>query len=265
MMRSTTRAKRYHKIVLTAAVAVFWLAVWQGASVLVGQELLVPAPITVLRVLLRDAVTAPFWQAVGASLLRILCGYAAAVFGGCVLAILTVRFPLLHHLFSPLLHCIKAAPVASFIILALVWIPTGILPACICALMVLPIVWSNVEQGIRQLDRRLLEMAQVFRIGRLKTLLRVKIPAVMPYLLTALTTGLGFAWKSGIAAEVICQPKPAIGKQLYLAKIYLETPEVFAWTAVVILLSVLLEFTLKKWLFVAGKRAGLLQEKRDAA
>ena len=240
-MTGSTIRNKGKKIVIGAAVAVFWLAVWQVLCLLVGQELLVPSSLSVLRVLWHNVQTLSFWQTVGISLLRILIGFAGAVVGGCVLAILTERFSLLHTLLSPVLHIVKAAPVASFIILALVWLPTGVLPAFICGLMVLPVVWNNVQQGIRETDPKLLEMAKVFRMGRWRTLMKVRLPAVMPYFLTAVTTGLGFAWKSGIAAEVICQPKAAIGKRLYLAKIYLETPEVFAWTAVVILLSVLLE------------------------
>ena len=240
-MTGSTIKGKLKKAAIGVAVTVFWLAVWQGLRLLVGQELLVPSPLSVLRVLWHSVLTAAFWKTVGISLLRILVGFLGAVAGGCLLAVLTVHFPLLHTLLAPVLHIIKAAPVASFIILALVWLPTGVLPAFICGLMVLPVVWNNVQQGIREIDPKLLQMAKVFRMGRWRTLTKVRLPAVMPYFLTAVTTGLGFAWKSGIAAEVICQPKAAIGKRLYLAKIYLETPEVFAWTAVVIVLSVVLE------------------------
>ena len=107
--------------------------------------------------------------------------------------------------------------------------------------MVLPVVWANVEQGIRETDRSLLEMARVYRLSRWKTFRRIRLPSVMPYALAAMRTGLGFAWKSGVAAEVICHPKPSVGGFLYNAKVYLETPEVFVWTATVVLLSVLLE------------------------
>ncbi len=253
------------KILTGIAVAAFWLAVWQLCSMVTAQELLVPAPFAVMRVFAQSIVTLRFWQTVGISMLRIATGFLMAVIGGIVLAVLTARFPLARSLLAPLLHCIKAAPVASFIILALVWIPTGFLPMFICFLMVIPIIWSNVEQGIRQTDYKLLEMAKVYRLGKWRTLIGVQIPSVMPYLISALTTGLGFAWKSGIAAEVICQPQLAIGKQLYLAKMYLETPEVFAWTAVVIVMSVLLERLLKKVMRVVSRKYGFSEEAGEGA
>lgn len=232
--------------------AVFWLAVWQGASMLVAQELLIPAPLAVLRTLGRLAGEPAFWKATGSSLLRVAAGFLAAVFTGSVLAVLTVRFRTASALLAPLLRIVRAAPVASFIILALIWIRTNALPAFIAYLMVTPVVWANVEKGLRETDRTLLEMAEVYRFGRVRTLLRVQIPSVMPYFLTACTTGLGLAWKSGIAAEVISRPVLSIGRQLQEAKAYLETPEVFAWTAVAVLLSMVLE----KGLVLAAKRWG---------
>ena len=240
------------RIAVGMGVALFWLLVWEGAALLVRQELLIPTPLAVLRTLWRLAGTPLFWKAAGASLLRVAGGFLAAVAAGCAAAVLTARFSLARALLAPVLHIVRAAPVASFIILALVWFRTDVLPLFIAFLMVVPVVWANVEKGIRAADPALLEMARVYRFGRLKTLLRVQLPSVMPYFLAACTTGLGFAWKSGIAAEVICRPGLSIGRQLQDAKIYLETPEVFAWTATVVALSILLE----KGLLRLAKRLG---------
>ena len=223
------------------AVAAFWVAVWAVTSLAIGQELLLPTPWLVAETLWHLMGSGKFWLAVGTSLLRVLGGFAAAVAVGSLLAVLTTRFRLLHTLLSPLLYVVRAAPVASFIIMAYVWIKVGVLPAFIAFLMVVPLVWENVRQGILHTDRGLLEMAQVFRFGRLRTLRAVRLPSVRPYLEAALTTGFGFAWKSGIAAEVICQPKLSIGQNMYAAKAYLETAEVIAWTVVVVLLSMVLE------------------------
>lgn len=107
---------------------------------------------------------------------------------------------------SPFLRIVRATPVASFTILALVWINNDWLPVFISFLMVVPIVWSNLESGIKQIDVQLLEMAKVYRLGFLKTLIFVRIPSVMPYFMAACATAMGFSWKSGIAAEVISRP-----------------------------------------------------------
>jgi NitT/TauT family transport system permease protein len=249
---TTTPNNKIRGLLAGFGAAVFWLAVWQLISMLVAQELLVPAPLMVSKALGRLVVTTTFWRSTYLSLLRIVVGFVTGIFCGSGAAILTTRFKAADFLISPVLRIIRATPVASFIILALVWIRTGWLPAFISFLMVVPVVWSNVENGIRQIDDKLLEMAQVLRLGRLKTLLHIRIPSVMPYFTAACTTGMGLAWKSGIAAEVICRPDFSIGKQLQNAKIYLETPDVFAWTITIVLLSMLLE----KLLVLATGRFG---------
>ena len=186
-------------------------------------------------------LTGPFWRIVLASLLRILCGTAAAVALGCVLAVVCCRWRLLNDLLSPLLTIIKSTPVASFIILLLIWIGRDALPAVIVLLMVLPVVWGNVCAGIRTTDPLLLRTAKVFGFSRWRTLRRVYVPWVMPHFLSACRTSLGLAWKSGIAAEVLTVPALSIGKMLYESKLYWEVQDLFAWTVMVILCSLIIE------------------------
>ncbi len=229
------------KIATITGVALFWVAVWQIIALLVAQELLVPAPLVVLRSLVHMVQQPSFWLAVALSMLRVIGGFLAAVLLGILLAVLTVRFRLMRVLFAPLLNVIRSAPVASFIILALVWIQTGILPAFISFITVLPMVWANVEKGIRTTDRRLLEMARVFEMSRPKVLLHIWIPSVLPYFLAACSTGFGFGWKSAVAAEIIARPDHSIGQLLQRAKMHYETPDVFGYTIVIALLSMVLE------------------------
>ena len=223
------------------AVIFFWIAAWQCISILVAQELLVPAPLVVLKTLVKLVQTTDFWFSSLLSLLRIVVGFLLAVVVGMFLAVCMKRSRILSLLVAPLVKFCSTVPVASFIILALVWIETEQLPSFISFFMVIPIVTENIKKGLKETDVQLLEMAQIYRMGKWYTLRYVWIPSVMPYFLTACTTGLGIAWKSGVAAEVICRPEFSIGKQLQNAKIYLETSEVFAWTIVIIILSLVLE------------------------
>ena len=219
----------------------FWLAVWQCAAFFVGKEVLIPSPAQVFSRLWQLAGQAVFWLTAISSLGRVVLGFAAALAIGVVLAVLTAASRICRALLQPLVSVIRATPVASFIILALVWLPNARVPVFISFLTVVPIVWANVESGIVQTDRGLLEMAKMYRFSRARTLRDVYVPSVRPYFLSAFTTGLGFAWKSGIAAEVIANTKNSIGGQIYGAKIYLETADLFAWTLAVIALSMILE------------------------
>ncbi|MDD6174941.1 MAG: ABC transporter permease subunit [Firmicutes bacterium] len=244
MTTSTIRSKQGSKIkkgLRTAAAALFWLAVWQCAAFFVGKEVLIPSPAQVLLRLWQLAGQAEFWITAFSSLWRVLLGFAAALAAGVLLAVLTAASRVCRSLLQPLVFVIRATPVASFIILALVWLQSARVPVFISFLTVVPIVWANVESGILQTDGRLLEMARLYRFSRRKTLRNIYLPSVQPYFLSAFTTGLGFAWKSGIAAEVIANTRRSIGGQIYSAKVYLETTDLFAWTLVVIALSMLLE------------------------
>ena len=156
-------------------------------------------------------------------------------------AVLTAKSPVLKSLLSPLLHTVKATPVASFIILAVIWLSVGKVPVLTALLVVLPGVWANVESGILSVDPKLIEMGKAFKMTKRDIFFKIEIPSIKPFFLAAVNSAMGMAWKAGIAAEVICPYKYSIGTALHDSKIYLETTELFAWTAVTVILSVLLE------------------------
>lgn len=229
------------KTLKTLCAAIFWIAVWWLLAAHIGSALLLPTPPATLGRLLTLCGTAELWRTVAVTLLRILCGALAGVLLGTLLAVLTCRFSLLRMLFAPLLTVIKSTPVASFIILLIIWLGRDILPAVIVVLMVLPVVWANVSAGIDGTDRLLLELAVVYRFPRMRTLRRIYIPAVLPHFLAACRSTLGLAWKAGVAAEVLTMPAVSIGRKLADAKSYSETLDLFAWTVVVIICSLLIE------------------------
>lgn len=218
-------------------VLAFWLGVWQVAARAVGHEILLAAPTAVLVRLAELAGTSDFWATVGHSLLRIGAGFLIAAVVGVVGASLAATSAVVDALTAPLVTAVRSVPVISFIILALIWAGSGALAVVVSALMVMPIVHTNVLQGIRSRDRALLDVAAVFQMPLAARLRAVDLPAVAPYLVAACRIGIGLAWKSGVAAEVIGLSEGSIGEQLYQAKIFLSTADLFAWTLTVVALS----------------------------
>lgn len=214
---------------------------WELVSLAVGQELLLPSPLQTVKKLLSLMVTSDFWLTIARTMLRVLTGIVAAVVLGVLLALLTHRSTLARTLLSPIMTLLKSTPVASFIILALVWLGRSAVPVFIAGLMVLPVVWANVSTGLACVDPQLLELAKVYQLPRARVLARIVCPSVQPYLRSALRSALGLGWKAGIAAEVLTVPPYSIGKNIFESKLYLETTELFAWTAAVVLLSFLIE------------------------
>ena len=228
-MKTSTSSDK-HPFPTRIIVIVLWLLLWQAAYLAVGEDLLLASPAATLVRVAQLAVSGSF-----------LTGFLLGLVCGTAVAFATAHSRWAHAFVSLPMNIIKATPVASFVILALVWISGKNLSVFIAFLMVLPLVWSNVHQGIKSTDPKLLEMAKVFRLPHASVLRSITVPAALPYFLSAARVGLGFSWKAGIAGEVIAIPTAAIGTQLYNAKVYLETVDLFAWTAVIILLSVLLE------------------------
>ena len=239
---AASRVKNRVKAVGVRLFAVaFWLIVWHAGSVAIGQKLLLVSPVDAARTLFRLMGTANFYLAVFGSFGRILAGFLFGVLLGTALAALAYAVPLLAVLLSPLMQAIKATPVASFVILALIFISSRYLSVLMGFLMVLPMIYTNVLTGLKNTDRKLIEMAKVFRMSPGAKIRAIYLPSAYPHFLSACALSLGMSWKAGIAAEVIGLPDQSIGEALYQAKIFFSTPELFAWTLAIILLSVGLE------------------------
>ena len=219
----------------------FWIIVWYIGAAALGKPLLLPYPHSVVLRLIELIPTAGFLSAVGGSLLRVISGLAGGIIIGAAAALLTHRFKTADLLLSPFLSVIQATPVASFIILLLLWMGRDILPAVISALIVIPVVWRNVSEGLGQTDKNILEMALIYHIRGYKKFRFITVPYVLPYLKAAVRSAVGMGWKAGVAAEVLAVSANSIGRNIYESKLYLETTDLFAWTVLVIVLSVIIE------------------------
>lgn len=219
----------------------FWIGIWAIAAELIGNQLLLPSPVSVAVRIFELMSQTRFWTITALSLFRIMAGILSAIALGILLALLITYNQFIRELLSPILTIVKVTPVASFIILILIWIGRDLVPAVISALMVLPVICNNVSAGLKNIDSDILEMANVYQIPKLTQFKRITIPSVMPYFLSAIQTSIGIGWKAGIAAEVLTVPTRSIGKMIYESKLYMETIDLFAWTIVVVLISLMIE------------------------
>ncbi len=234
--------KTLKKIGRAHLVAAFWLGVWALAAHNFGKPLLFPPPLSVLKTLGELLGTKEFYIATGTSLFNILLGTLSAILFACVLTVITARIRFVRELIHPVMAVVKATPVASFIILMLLFLGPIKVPAFITFLIVLPIVWTNLDQGITSIDPQLREVAIMYRFSLAKRLRVLIFPSVKPYFLSACKTAIGLAWKAGVAAEIIAMPPQTIGTMIGEAKLYIMSAEMFAWTLTVVLLSLIIEF-----------------------
>ncbi|MCM1114279.1 MAG: ABC transporter permease subunit [Clostridium sp.] len=239
--------EKVKKFFLTAGSIVFWIIFWQIGASFSNQKLLlkIPLPLATVRAFAENCTQPDFWAVIAESLLNIILGFLTAVIIGTVGGLLAGHSNLFKRLSSPILHMVRAVPVAAFIIVAWLWIPAGILPSFISFLMVLPIIWSHVDAGLSSIDKDIVEMANVYNMPKLHIITKIKLPFILPQLRTGCITGLGIAWKAGVAAEIITSPTRTLGALLSRAKTSIDYEQVFAITLTIIILSISMEYLLK--------------------
>lgn len=240
-MKNNSGEKKIHILLKNTAGFVFWICVWLLVARIADKELIVPYPLTVLKRLIFLSTKSFFWQITFTSLLRILAGFVAGCIMGSVFGAVSAFYPFFEMIIKPFIRMIRSTPVTSFIILVMLWIGYSFVPVFIAGLLVMPIMYMNIYDGIKGTDKGLLEVAQLYSFGKGKTFKTIYIPSIRRCFISGAVTSLGLAWKAGIAAEVICRPTKAIGTKIYFSKADLETPDLFAWTIVVILFSFLFE------------------------
>ena len=249
--------KKYKNAIVKLGVIVFWLLVWEGIYRYVGRPILVVSPIATFVRISELAVTPIFWTTVYGTTSRVIQGVFWAFFLGSALAVITKHVPFLKILFEPILGMFRAMPSASIIILALVWLPTFRIPSFIIFLVITPLIWANIYEGLGSVDVKLLEVAKTFRWTLWEKCRYVYIPHLAPFVASALSTAFGQGFRTAIGTEVIARPPNSMGRMIYDSRIYMQTINLFAWTVAVLVISVIIvKVTTRILNFISGKLAG---------
>lgn len=186
-----------------------------------------------------------FWQNVSVTFFRVVMGLLISSSSAVLLAVLSSFSEWVERFFSPFLTTLKSIPTMSIIILALVWFKSGTVPIFVSFLICFPMLYTNTLTGIKKINPALIEYCDLHRIPFRRKFTDVMIPSVWPYFRSAFFVAIGFCWKSTIAAEVLSAPKSSMGYELYLTKLYLNIPELFAWTIIIVGFTMLIEKLLK--------------------
>jgi len=217
------------------------LLVWQLISVIIHSNVLIASPIQVIVRFASIWRERLFITSILFTLVRIIVGYLLGVSLGVVLGIASDRFKAVEYLLWPYMISVKSIPVASIVVICLIWLSASNISAFVAMLIVLPVVYNNVLTGLKSRDTELDEVASVYDVRGIERIRVVYLPQLTPYLLSSCSVTAGMAWKAGVAAEVIGTPAGSIGRQLYLSKTYLDTVDLFTWTITIVILSVLFE------------------------
>ena len=222
-------------------VILFWLLIWEAANIIIESNIIIVSPRSTFTRLFALGQTLSFWHSIGASLERIMFGFALALCIGVILATISAKSKVFYNLILPAINVMNAIPIASFTLIALMAVRSQNLSVFVAFVTVLPIIFHNTFKGIESTDHQLLEMADIFNVPYWKKVVYIYLKTVSPYVLSAASVGIGFAWKSGIAAELIGVVQGTIGAELHTARLFLLTADLFAWTIAIVLLSYAME------------------------
>lgn len=232
MKRFTTK-----KSLISIGAIVLWLLIWQIVALVLDQSLFLPSPMDVISRLCSLLFKADFWTSILFSIVRVVAGFLLALIASLFFSVLSYNFKVIEILIEPLVKAIRSIPVASIVILVLVWISSRNLSVVISFMIIFPVIYTNTLEGLKNTPKETLEMATIYHIDGIKRIRYIYTPYVMPYFNSAVRTALGLGWKSAIAAEVIGLPNGSIGEKLYNAKVFFSTPDLFAWTVVIVILA----------------------------
>lgn len=239
MMNSILRNKNKLLIIL------FWIFVWEILSLIIAQEIYLPSPHAAFSSLMNLLISKDTYITIYYSTYRTLAGFFLSCIFGIFLGIISGIHKPVYNLLNPLIVIIRTIPVMSIIIIAIMWFKDTNVPIFVAFLMCFPIIWTNTVSGILSTDVKLLQMCEVYKIKKSRIISSVYFYSSLPYIKAGMISALGIGWKVTSAAEVLSLPKYSIGRFLYDSKVYLEIPDLFAWTIIIVSLSFLFESLLK--------------------
>lgn len=230
------------------AILIFWILIWELCSLFINQTLFLPSPFVVFKVLMSLIGDAYFWKSVFYSMARVILGLFLSIVIGIIIGIAAGLNKFIEELLNPLIICIKATPIMSIIILALVWFKSDYVSVFTTILTCFPIIYTNVLQGIKSVDIKLIQMANIYNVKKKYIIKDIYLPSIKHYIVSGILMCLGLGFKVSVSSEVLSTPKYSIGLNLLNSKSMLETAELFAWTIVVILLSFIFETVFKNYI-----------------
>jgi ABC-type nitrate/sulfonate/bicarbonate transport system, permease component len=232
------------------------LLAWEALALAMGKELVLPSPLSVFREALALYPTPSFLAALLATFLRGLAAFGLSAAIGIAVGLAAGLKPLFAAAIAPALTVIRATPVLALALVALLWFPSGFVPIFTAFLMAFPVMVTSAAQGAQAPDRRLLEMAALFRVPPRRVFLSLRLPAAAPHLLSGAKSSLGISWKVVVAGEILSQPARALGTGMQESRLMLESASVFAWALAAIVLCGLTEWAFE-WAARRASRHGL--------
>lgn len=233
-----------HKLISILAV-IFLIGIWQLVSMIAGSSHIFPSPSQTLIAFVEIIRSETFIPSIGSTIIRGIIGFIIALILAFMLGIPAGMSRSVFLFINPILVSIRSTPVISIILLAIIWLGNQRVPVFIALLTMFPIICGNIIEGIRNVDKSLIEMGGVYKVGKRKILTGISIPSIIPFLTGGISNALGFGWRAIIIGEVLSQPSMGIGSRMQDAQTFLMVSDLIAWTLIAIIISSVFEWIMR--------------------
>lgn len=240
-MKAYTLKDRSYILISTVVL----LLLWKILALIVGKPIIVPSPEETFQSLIRIINSSDFIIAVGSTITRVVIGFTLSFIIALVLGLLSAFITPFYYLLKPIILLQKSVPTMAVILLAIIWLDSEMAPILVGFLVIFPIIYSAVVQGVRDIDPKLIQMAKVYQLNVYTKVRRIYIPAIRSSLFSVISAALSLNLKITIAAEVLSQPNISIGTSFQIEKSTLDTAGVFAWSIIAIVMAALFDILIK--------------------
>lgn len=226
-------------IIILASVAVM-LILWEVAALRIDSEQIMPGPVATLISTVGLFGQKDFVAIVFSTILRGIVGFLIAAIAGVISGIIAGIHEGFNAFMKPWIVVMRSTPVVAFVLLALIWFSQST-AVFIAFLTMFPMIFTNVVEGIHNVDGKLLKMAELYKVKKIRVIKWVYVPAIAPFMVSGISSAIGIGWRAIIVGEVLSQPRYGIGNSMQLAQIQMNVDKLIAWTIIAVLLGFLFE------------------------
>lgn len=170
-------------------------------------------------------------------IIAIIISFAASIIIGTI-ASLNQPF---EAFLRPYVSSVRAIPVASMLVVILLWIGSKNSPVVICAMVVFPLFYEMILESIKNMEKSFVEVISLDSDFNFFVFKKVFLPAIINNLFISFVQSIGLGFKVLVMAELISYTDESIGKKIYTSKLNLDIEGVFAWTVIIIIIVMLIE------------------------
>lgn len=237
-----TKNKKYMFISTIVLILLWWIV-----AIVVDNQVKIPTPDETWKAFVRIVMGKNFGIMLLHSIRRMFIGFMISFLAGIVIGMFSGFSNTIYYLLKPIILTMRSVPTMAVILLSLIWLNREISPILVGGLVIFPIIYSAVVDGIRNIDHKLMEMVQIYAIGKKQRIFRLYVPSIRSALASVGVAAFSLNVKISIAAEVLSQPKYGIGTGFQMERVALNTAGVFAWSFIAILIAGLFEWLIGKF------------------